>query len=213
MDHKGHFDYFPLVLLTDLYMNITQKRCWRGGVLFALVSMVAYSIWAFGGRAFPNEGTLYAAITLCFFVLGGLAIFFTSARKASLARTWSAVALGFLGYGILWSACWFWIGGTHGETFGNFAGWTWLTVISRKVYRSSAALLVPISVAFLSSSLGYYLGELVEFWLKGRPSVLPALATSFPTTGKLMWGLFHGLGLGYGLAFINDWFTSEDSTS
>ena len=52
--------------------------CWRwilsGAWRFALVSLIAFSVWAFGGKLFRGIGgepTMYAAITLVFLGLSG----------------------------------------------------------------------------------------------------------------------------------------------
>lgn len=188
---------------------IQKSRLLLGGILFSIVSVAAYSIWAFAGRLFPNESSLYAAITICYLAMGGGAVYLASARNASLLRTWTSIAAGFICFGILWSALYFWIGGTHGETFGNALGLLAFVAVVKVIHRSPNGIFTPLSVAFFASTLGYYLGELGEFWLKGMPTVLPSLSDSYATAGKLVWGFFHGFGLGVALTFTIDWFTGE----
>lgn len=169
----------------------------QGAIRFGLVSILAYAIWAFGGRM--SETVLYSAITLAFLGLSGVFLYPLLKGDSRLGRTYLVFIPGFLLYAILWCVGWFGIGGNAGEIFGSAAGLAALTFWMQKMLRG-AGFLTVFAVLFLFHTLGYTLGGLCYYSSGGRGILAPILEGQ-KSLGRLLWGLFHGLGFGAGLGF------------
>jgi len=156
-------------------------------LLFAMVAVIAFCTWAFGGGVFKSETTLYSACAIVFLGLGGLALFPYSGIQS---RTKMAItfALGFALYSIIWTIAWFAFRNTFGEVLGSFAGLLAMMLVFKKMLKLSTSLIVLVAIAFLWHTLGYYAGGYAH-------KIIPT-----PTTAKLAWGAFYGLGMGLGLS-------------
>ena len=67
---------------------------------FGLVSVLAYSIWAF--RLVPGRNAMYATIAIVYICLSGLALSRLIAAPKAWIRFSSLFAIGFLIYAIFW---------------------------------------------------------------------------------------------------------------
>lgn len=158
-----------------------------GAISMALVSTLAYSVWAF--RLIRGEPMMYAAVALVYIILTGLALH----RLILAPRSRGAFALlfgaAFLAYAVIWSAFWFGLRGRHlADLWGAAAGLGALTLVLGNAL-GGAHLWRAWLAAFALHSAGYYLGGVLYGSIAG-----PA--------GKLLWGTAHGLGFGAGLGFV-----------
>ncbi len=156
-------------------------------LLFALVAVIAFCTWAFGGGVFKSETTLYSACAIVFLGLGGLALHPYSGIQS---RTKMAItfALGFAIYSVIWTIAWFAFRNHFGEILGSFAGLMGMMLIFKKMLKLSTSLIVLVAIAFLWHTLGYYAGGYVY-------KIIPTA-----TVAKLAWGAFYGFGMGLGLS-------------
>lgn len=159
-----------------------------GAIGFALVSVLAYSIWAF--RLVRGAGPMYTAIAVVYLALGG----FVLSRLVPLPGAWKrfplVFAAGFAVYAVVWCAFWF---GLRGRYFADLwgaacglAGLAWLLQRAFGVERRFWRLFLGL---FLLHSAGYYLGGELKAAVRGP-------------TGALLWGAAHGLGFGAGLGWV-----------
>ena len=178
-------------------MTLTQSIL-QGAFRFALVSLVAYAIWAFGGKM--STLILYSSITLAFVLLSGLLLHPLIDGAGRLARFYAIFVPGFLLYAALWCLGWFGIRGPAGEVFGSAAGLAGLTFVMTRSFKAKGVFLPAFAVLFLFHSLGYTLGGLCYYATYGK-NLLAPLLEGHTTAGRLLWGLFYGLGFGAGLGY------------
>lgn len=175
--------------------------------LFTLVTVLSFSIWAFGSRIFSSEPSLYSMCALVFLSFGGLALTPGSNLESRRDITGFCLrfAIGFAIYAFLWSVSWFTFRDTFGEILGSFAGLLALIAILRREVAFSRSVLTATAVVFLWHTLGYYTGGLAYSALQGRGLLglqLPFESKTIVTLARLSWGLFFGFGFGLGLASL-----------
>jgi hypothetical protein len=158
-----------------------------GSVSFCVVSVLAYSIWAF--RLVPGTAALYAATASVYVGLAGLALSrLLHGRDAKRFPLLFAAA--FLAYAICWCAFWFGLNGKyHADLWGAAVGLAAMTWVIKDRLKSEQRFLPLFAVLFTFHTLGYTLG-----------GELYALARG--TTGRLLWGAAHGFGFGAGLGYV-----------
>lgn len=174
-------------------------------LLFTLVALLSFAIWAVGSSLYRSETAMYSLCALVFFGLGGFALSPAAPRQdgKSLAGLSLRFAAGFALYALIWSVSWFQFRDTFGEIVGSFFGLLGLVAIFRGKQASGYGLLTATSVVFLWHTLGYYLGGQAYLALQNRGPLamdLPFESKTVTTLARFSWGLFYGLGLGYGLS-------------
>lgn len=176
-------------------------------LLFTLVALASFATWALGSRFFSSEPTMYTMCSVIFLGLGGLALVpaaglpDTKTRLAFCAR----FAIGFVAYSLLWSASWLSFRDTFGEVIGSCSGLLALVAILGRGRYAPASLLTATAIVFLWHTLGYYTGGFAYQVIQGRgpfgiqPFLDPENTVIF---ARFSWGLFYGLGLGFGLTLL-----------
>ena len=180
-------------------------RTLSSAALFALVALLSFSVWAVGASWYSTEKGMYALCALVFLGLGGLALLPASGLRGGRAAVGLCLrfALGFAVYALVWSVSWFTFHDTFGEGIGSFFGLLGLTAILKRGTDSPHDLLTATAIVFLWHTLGYYIGGLAYQALQNRGVLaveLPLEKSTVPTVARFAWGLFYGLGLGFGLA-------------
>lgn len=160
----------------------------QGGLGFGLVSVLAYSIWAY--RLVPGEAAMYAAIAAVYVGLGGLVL----GRLVPIAGAWKRFPLlfagGFLIYAVCWCAFWFGLRGRHFADFwGAAAGLAGMAFFLQRMLGQKHGFWRAYIVLLIAHGIGYYAGGELYAHLRG-------------STGRLAWGAGHGLGFGAGLAYL-----------
>lgn len=174
-------------------------------LLFALVALLSFAVWAIGASLYTSEAGMYTLCAVVFFGLGGLALrpaLGSNHTKPALAFSLHFAA-GFLIYAFIWSVAWFTFRNTFGEVIGSFLGLVGLVLVLRRCMPSRPDLLTATAVVFLWHTLGYYLGGQCYEALQNRGILaieLPMERSTVVILARFSWGLFYGLGLGYGLA-------------
>jgi hypothetical protein len=159
-----------------------------GSVSFGVVSVAAYSIWAY--HLVPGTAALYSSVAAVYLGLGGLALSRLVAAPGTAGKFTLLFALCFLTYAIGWCACWFGLRGKYYADFwGALVGLGAMTAMIRSAFGSSGNFLRWFVVMFACHSLGYYLGGQLHLAVPGA-------------TGRLLWGAAHGLGFGAGLGYL-----------
>ena len=157
-----------------------------GGFTFGLVSLAAYSLWAW--RLIPNEGALFAAIALVYLGVGGFVL-----GRLVRGGGWRfplLFAVVFAAYAVLWCAGWFTLGGKHhGDLYGAAAGLAAMTVLLRRAFGARGGWIKSFGVLFACHTLGYTLGADAHELIAGLE-------------GRLAWGVCHGAGFGAGLGYL-----------
>lgn len=155
----------------------------RGSLGFAVVSLAAFSIWAFElakGRA------MYAAVALAFVVLSGLTL-------APLARPrrrfYPAFVPAFALYALAWCAAWFFLRFEGKDYVGIAAGGALFTGVLALILGGRRAWLRATLVLVAAHALGYWLGGVLCY------------AEGHGKLGMLAWGLGYGLGFGAGIGY------------
>lgn len=162
-----------------------------GALSVGLVSLLAYSLWAF--RLINGTASLYTAIAAVYIGLTGFALGRLVAPPRSRARFAALFAFAFFAYAALWCALWFGLRGKYlADLWGAVAGLAAMTLLLRGAFgeREGFAGFFHLFLALLAfHSIGYYLGELLYGTVRG-------------TNGRLLWGAAHGLGFGAGLGYL-----------
>ena len=155
----------------------------RGALGFAVVSLAAFSVWAFG----PLRGPLmYAAVALVFVALSGLAL-------APLARPPRRFPLAFVPafslYAVAWCLAWFLLRFAGRDYVGIAVGGAVFTAVLALVLGGRSAWLRATVVLVAAHAAGYYLGGVVCY------------AEGHGKLGMLAWGAGYGLGFGAGIGY------------
>lgn len=159
-----------------------------GALAFGIVSVLAYSLWAF--RIISHEATLYAAIACVYLGGTGLVLSRLVLGAGAAGRFALLFAAAFLLYAVAWCAFWFGLRGRHlADLWGALAGLALMTWLLRRAFGSGAGFLALFVPLFLLHSLGYYLGDVLHAAVRG-------------STGRLLWGAAHGVGFGAGLGYV-----------
>lgn len=178
----------------------------QGAFGFAVVSIAAFSIWAFAGNWFRGHGgelAMYAAIAVVFLGLAGVVL---GPLADGTGRFYRAFLPAFLVYAVLWTAAWFVLKGRLGEWSGAAVGSLAFTLISLRLLGQSRGWLAAAVVFFILHTAGYFAGDwaMHTYWLaKGRLAQYPGLTQpGLLILAKLSWGLCYGLGFGAGIGWV-----------
>jgi hypothetical protein len=159
-----------------------------GGLSFAAVSVVAYSIWAY--QWIQGTAAMYSAIAAVYVGLTGIALGRLVAGRGTAARFALLFGVAFLGYAIVWCAFWFGLKGKHhADLFGSAVGLAGMTWLVARAFGQREGLLPVFGVLFTCHTLGYFLGDELYAAVRG-------------STGRLLWGAAHGAGFGAGLGYV-----------
>ena len=177
-----------------------------GSLGFAAVSVIAFSVWAFGGRWFHFPGgelTMYAVIAVVFLGLSGAVLSRLVHGERAITRFYGAFLPAFFAYAVLWCAAWFLVKGRTGEWVGSLAGSLVFAAIIHARLGSGKTFALSGLIVFVTHSLGYFIGGewmygVLDHGLAGLTKPQVALAA------KLGWGLFYGLGFGAGIGAAFD---------
>jgi hypothetical protein len=179
----------------------------RGSIGFALVSLAAFSVWAFGEKWFRNssgETGLYGACTLVFVALSGVLLHPLVRGPGSLVRFYSVFIPAFLGYAVVWCSAWFALRFGPGEWLGSLLGSIAFVGVMSWRMRNPAGFVKTSLVVFALHSAGYFLGGYLMHWLLGPGGSSVFIGFSKNTLGlvaKLGWGLLYGLGFGGAIGY------------
>lgn len=179
----------------------------RGSLGFGLVSLAAFSVWAFGGRWFQShlgKAGLYGACALVFIALAGVALHPLLSGPGAVPRFYSIFIPAFLGYAVLWCLAWFVLRFGAGEWLGSLLGCAAFVGIVSWRLRNARGWVQTSLILFALNSAGYFLGGQLFHWLLG-----PAGSTIFGglsrpgllIVAKLAWGFLYGLGFGAGIGY------------
>jgi hypothetical protein len=165
---------------------------WR----FALVSVAAFSVWAFAGGWLTHnvgEGGLYAACALAFVALAGVLLAPLVQGPRRMLRCHLVFVPAFVAHAVAWSACWFlwpsWVGEWSGAALGS------ALFVTVAAWRFSVWRGAPLAIAvfFAAHALGYFAGG----------QAMHALAHDGQVrAGMLAWGACYGLGFGAGIGWV-----------
>jgi|SRR5947207_15278349 len=179
----------------------------RGSLGFGLVSLAAFSVWAFGGKWFQNnagEAALYVACTLVFISLSGLLLHPLVKGSGSLLRFYLVFIPAFLGYAVVWCLAWFALRFGLGEWLGSLLGSAaFVGVISWRM-RNAQGFIQTSLILFALNSAGYFLGGKVMHWVLGPAGSAVFIALTKAArlvVAELAWGLLYGLGFGAGIGY------------
>ena len=166
----------------------------RGSLGFALVSVAAFAVWAFGGPWFRERGgepALYAGVGVVFVVLTGVALHPLIQGPRRLLRFYVVFVPAFLAYTAAWCAIYYKLGRGLGEWLASAGGTAAFAVVACLLLGNRRAILKAAIVLFIGHSLGYFLGGPIHYNMKG----------DLGTLGRLLWGVLYGLGFGAGIAY------------
>jgi hypothetical protein len=159
-----------------------------GSVSFGVVSVLAYSIWAY--RLVPGIAAMYATIAAIYVGLSGLALSRLVGAPGAWKRFPPLFAAVFIAYAFGWCVFWFGLKGKYcADLFGAVAGLAAATWLLQRAFGRANGFLRLFAVLFAFHSVGYYLGGELYALVRG-----PA--------GRLLWGAAHGLGFGAGLGYV-----------
>jgi hypothetical protein len=179
----------------------------RGSIGFGIVSLAAFSVWAFGEKWFQNhlgEPGLYAACAFVFIALSGLLLHPLLGRSGSLPGFYTIFIPAFFAYVVIWCTAWFVLRSGAGEWLGSLLGTAgFIGVISWRL-KNARAFLQASLILFGLHSVGYFLGGQVMHWVLNAAGAGLLSGVSKPTlfvVAKLAWGLLYGLGFGAGIGY------------
>jgi hypothetical protein len=158
-----------------------------GAVSLSVVSVVAFSPWAF--RLIRGEAALYAVIAVIYLVLAGVTLSRLVVGPGATTRFAALFACGFIVYAAVWCAFWFGLDARHRtDWWGNIVGTLLLGILIARAFGASRIAL-PVLVLLALYLAGYYSGGWI-YTLWKRPY------------GALGWGAAYGLGFGAGLGYL-----------
>ena len=162
-----------------------------------IVSIAGFAPWALGGgllKRSVGEAGMYAACAVTFIGLSGLPLHRLIIGPGSLPRFYKLFGLSFALYSAVWIAAWMalhrWNAHAAG-LLGLFAGSVLMGGVIAWAFGESRRMPAAIAALFVSNTIGYFAGGLVE----------GALAKSSLVLAMLSWGVCYGIGLGAGLGF------------
>ena len=159
-----------------------------GGLSFGLVSVLAYSIWAF--RLVRGAAAMFSSIAVVYLVLGGLALSRLVSASEARKRFPLWFALAFLIYALGWCLFWFGLKGKmQADLWGAVAGLAGMTLLWQRLYGRPGDFLRLFAGLFVLHCAGYYLGGVFHARFHGPP-------------GMLLWGVAHGVGFGAGIGYV-----------
>jgi hypothetical protein len=174
-----------------------------GSLGFALVSVAAFSLWAFGGRWFSSEAALYAAIAAAFLIGSGVVL---GPLAGGIVRFYRAFMPAFVAYAVLWCAAWFGLGGKVGEWVGAVLGGTAFVFISLALLGNRHSWWAAWLPFLAFHCAGYFAGDWAYGYAKAHAAdlshTLSWTAASVRAGGRLAWGVMYGLGFGAGIGFV-----------
>ncbi|MCB1230391.1 MAG: hypothetical protein KDN19_09005 [Verrucomicrobiae bacterium] len=159
---------------------------------FTLVTLIAYSSWAFRLPWIKSEITLYLTCTIIFFSLGAVSLYPLVKTTTSFKRFAMVFFIGFIAYAICWCLSWMTLYNKVGELGGSLLGLAAMIWIFQVGLGRPTKWWLALPILFLTHTIGYHLGE----WIHAHYS------HSHTSLARLGWGLFHGLGFGTGLAIV-----------
>jgi hypothetical protein len=166
----------------------------RGSLGFAVVSLGAFAVWAFGGSWFKHHGgdpAMYAGVAAVFVSLTGLALSPLVQRPRRLVTFYSIFVPAFLAYTAAWCAIYFKLGRGLGEWLASAGGAAAFASIACPLLGNRRAIPKSAVALFIGHSLGYFLGGPIHYAMTG----------DLGTLGRLLWGLLYGLGFGAGIGY------------
>ncbi len=179
----------------------------RGSLGFAIVSVAAFAVWAFGGKWLGKhfgEGGLYAVCASVFLALSGLILHPLVRGPGSLRRFYGIFIPAFLGYAAVWCAAWFVLHFGLGEWLGAVLGTAALVAMVNWRMDRAAGLFQTVLIVFALNAAGYFSGGQLMHWLLGTSgsAVFSGLSNSgLRVLAQLVWGLLYGLGFGAGIGY------------
>lgn len=187
----------PRSLLLDLI---------HGALGFALVSLAAFSVWAFASGFFKDFGGeigMYSAIAAVFLILSGVIL---APLAGGAGRFYKAFLPAFLLYAIVWCVAWFALRNRTGEWIGAAAGCLVFAGTSLKILGHTKGWLIGALGLFALHTAGYFAGDwaMHDVWLAkdNLAELTKADRAQAALLGKLSWGLFYGLGFGAGIGLV-----------
>lgn len=184
--------------------NSILRSAVYGGLGLGLVSLAAYSIWAFAPKAAGSEGGMYALIALVYLAGTGLALRGLLQGENRMRRFYALFLPAFVLYAALWSAAWFMLGGRAGEWLGAAAGTVTMAWMMWRGLGRPAGFWAGAVALFVLHTAGYFAGSAWMYGLLDR-GISGWEKREVATLAKLGWGLLHGLGFGAGLGFALEW--------
>jgi hypothetical protein len=159
-----------------------------GALGFGIVSVLAYSIWAY--KLLANEAATYSATAAIYLGLTGVVLSRLVAGPGATPRFAALFATAFLVYAVAWCAFWFGLRGRHqADLWGAIVGLAAMTWLMQRAFGQSEGFLPIFLVLLAFHSAGYYGGEALYAKMRG-------------STGRLLWGAAHGLGFGAGVGYL-----------
>lgn len=160
----------------------------EAGLSFGLVSVLAYSIWAF--RLIPGTAPMYGTIAAVYLGLSGLALGRLLPGAGATVRFALLFAATFVVYAAIWCVFWFGLKGKyHADLYGAAVGLAAMTWMLQRAFGRSGGFLASFAVLFALHTVGYTLGDDLHALVRG-------------TAGRLLWGAAHGVGFGLGLGYV-----------
>jgi hypothetical protein len=177
---------------------------WRsiliGAIGFCIVSIFVFATVAFGERWMYSALGLtgaYIAWTGLFILLGGGVLGSLVVGRWGLPRLYLTFALAFFAYAAGWVAAYFTLRSTAGEWAGSLVGSILMAVVFAAAFGAFRQILKVSLLLFVTNSVGYFLGSVLNESLRGR-------------AGMLTWGIVYGLFLGAGIGAVLHFLQRDD---
>jgi hypothetical protein len=193
--------------------QVTHPHCvtqalLRGAIGFGIVSLAAFSVWAFGGKWFQThlgEAGLYSACAFVFLTTSGFLLHSLVHGPGAFVRFYSIFIPAFLAYAIIWCVVWFLLRFGLGEWVGSLLGTSAFVAAAGWRFRNYHSSLKAILILFGFHSVGYFIGGKLMQWVAGPngSTLLTGLSRhQIGVVAKLSWGLCYGAGFGAGIGYV-----------
>jgi hypothetical protein len=159
-----------------------------GAVGLGVVSVIAYSIWAY--KLIGGTGAMYASVAAVYIGLSGMVLSRLVVGPGATGRFAALFAIAFLAYAVAWCVFWFGLKGKYyADLWGAAAGLAAMTWLVQNAFGKTDGFWCAFGVLMGLHSLGYYLGGALHAAIRGP-------------VGQLLWGAAHGLGFGAGVGYL-----------
>jgi hypothetical protein len=190
----------------DAEVHSVMHAMFRGSIGFGLVSLAAFSVWAFAGKWFQrnSEMGLYGTSALVFVSLSGLLLHPLMRGPGAVVRFYIVFIPAFLAYAIVWCVAWFALRFGFGEWLGSLLGSVAFVGVMSCRMRNAQGFVQTSLIVFALNSAGYFVGGKAMLWIlrpEGSALFSGLSEASLLIVSKLAWGLLYGLGFGAAIGY------------
>jgi hypothetical protein len=173
-------------------MSSVNRSLLIGVLGFTFASLFVFGTVAFAeGWMYKNLGVAgaYLTWTILFMIIGAFSLSRIFHQSDFRKRFYILFPLGFFAYSVGWVIAYFVVKGAIGEWVASLLASILLAIVFAFGFKKPHSILLFIVILFITNSLGYFLGSMINQTLSGK-------------LGMILWGLSYGVFLGAGIGLV-----------